>query len=57
MRKVAVAGVGLVKVSEHWEKPIWGLFADAALQAVNDAGSDGVDSLYVGNMSAKRIGA
>jgi len=51
MRKVAVAGVGLVKVSEHWEKPIWGLFADAALQAVKDAGSDDVDSLYVGNMS------
>jgi acetyl-CoA C-acetyltransferase len=51
MRKVAVAGVGLVKVSEHWENPIWGLFTDAALQAVKDAGSDDVDSLYVGNMS------
>jgi acetyl-CoA C-acetyltransferase len=51
MRKVAVAGVGLVKVSEHWEKSIWGLFADAALQAVKDAGTHDVDSLYVGNMS------
>jgi len=51
MRKVAVAGVGLVKVSEHWEKPIWSLFADAALQSIRDAGVDEVDSLYVGNMS------
>jgi len=51
MRKVAVAGVGLVKVSEHWGKPIGALFADAALQAVKDAGTDDVDGLYVSNMS------
>jgi len=51
MRKVAVAGVGLVKVSEHWGKPIGVLFAEAALQAMKDAGTDDVDSLYVSNMS------
>lgn len=51
MRKVAVAGVGLVKVSEHWGKPIGTLFADAALQAMKDAGTDDVDGLYVSNMS------
>lgn len=51
MRKVAVAGVGLVKVSEHWGKPIGALFADAALQAMKDAGADDVDGLYVSNMS------
>jgi len=51
MRKVAVAGVGLVKVSEHWGKPIGALFADAALQAMKDAGTDDVDGLYVSNMS------
>jgi len=51
MRKVTVAGVGLVKVSEHWDKPIGALFADAALQAMKDAGTDDIDSLYVSNMS------
>jgi len=51
MRKVAVAGVGLVKVSEHWGKPIGALFADATLQAMKDAGTDEIDGLYVSNMS------
>ena len=51
MRKVAVAGVGLVKVSEHWGKPIGALFADATLQATKDAGTDEIDGLYVSNMS------
>ena len=51
MRKVAVAGVGLVKVSEHWGKPIGDLFADATLQAMKDAGTDEIDGLYVSNMS------
>lgn len=51
MRKVGVVGIGLVKVSEHWGKPICALFADAALQAINDACADDVDSLYLGNMS------
>lgn len=51
MRKVAVAGVGLVKVSEHWGKPIGALFADASLQAMKDAGTDEIDGLYVSNMS------
>jgi len=51
MRKVAVAGVGLVKVSEHWGKALGALFADAALQAMKDAGTDDVDGLYVSNMS------
>ena len=51
MRKVAVAGGGHVTVSEHWGKPIGAIFADAALQAVKDAGTDDVDGLYVSNMS------
>ena len=51
MRKVTVAGVGLVKVSEHWGKPIGALFADATLQATKDAGTDEIDGLYVSNMS------
>jgi acetyl-CoA C-acetyltransferase len=51
MRKVAVAGVGLVRISEHWERTICDLFADAALQAMKDAGTGDIDGLYVGNMS------
>jgi acetyl-CoA C-acetyltransferase len=51
MRKVAVAGVGLIKVKEYWEKPLPQLFSEAALQAMKDAGTDEIDHLYVSNMS------
>lgn len=50
MRRVAVAGVGLAKVSEHWSMGLKELFAEAALRALDDAGAEGFDSLYVANM-------
>ena len=51
MRKVAVKGVGVTRVSEHWSKSLTGLFAEAALGAIKDAGTDEIDGLYVSNMS------
>lgn len=50
MRKVAVLGVGCTKVGEHWGTSLKDLFTEAALAALNDAGSEKVEALYVGNM-------
>jgi acetyl-CoA C-acetyltransferase len=55
MRRVAVAGVGLTRVSEHWEKGLKDLFAEAALKAVEDSGVEDVDALYVSNMGGATL--
>ena len=52
MRRVAVAGVGLAKVSEHWSLALKDLFAETALKALDDAGADGFDAVYVSSMCA-----
>jgi len=52
MRRVAVAGIGLTQVSEHWEDALKDLFAQAALKAIDDAGVREIDALYVSNMGA-----
>ncbi|MBI5060488.1 thiolase domain-containing protein [candidate division KSB1 bacterium] len=51
MRDVAVIGVGLNKWGELWEMSLREIFVDAALKAMDDAGVDKIDSLYVGSMS------
>ena len=50
MREVAVIGIGQVKVGEHWDKSLRQLAAEAILKALEDAGVERVDLLYVGNM-------
>jgi len=52
MRDVAVIGVGLIKWGELWEKSLRMMFAEAALNAIKDAGVDHVDSMYVGCMTS-----
>ena len=52
MRGVKVAGVGLVKVQEHWDSSIQDLFTEASFKAIKDAGVEDVDKIYVSNMSA-----
>jgi acetyl-CoA C-acetyltransferase len=51
MRDVAVIGVGMNKWGELWEKSLRDIFVEAALLAMDDAGVDHIDSLYVGSMS------
>ncbi len=51
MRDVAVVGVGLSEWGEVWRSSIRDLFVDAATEAINNAGVDHLDSLYVGCMS------
>ena len=51
MREVAVVGVGVNKWGELWELSLRDIFVDAALKAMDDAGVDKIDALYVGSMS------
>jgi len=51
MRRVAVAGLGLIPVKEYWDRSVQDLFAEAAVKATKDAGNQKVDSVYVANMS------
>lgn len=50
MREVAVLGIGQTKVEEHWDKSLRELAGDAVLAAMQDAGVNSADGLYVGNM-------
>ncbi len=50
MREVAILGIGQIKIGEHWEKSLREIGGEAAFAAMQDAGMDKVDSLYVGNM-------
>ena len=52
MRKVAILGIGQTKIGEHWEKSLREIGGDAAFAAMQDAGIEKVDSLFVGNMIA-----
>jgi acetyl-CoA C-acetyltransferase len=50
MRKVAILGIGQIKIGEHWEQSLREIGGDAAFAAMQDAGVEKVDSLFVGNM-------
>ncbi|NIM59439.1 MAG: thiolase domain-containing protein [Candidatus Aminicenantes bacterium] len=52
MREVAVIGVGMTKWGELWEKSLRNIFVETALLALDDAGVDKIDSMYVGSMSS-----
>jgi acetyl-CoA C-acetyltransferase len=52
MVDVAVVGVGMIKWGELWEKSLRDIFVEAALKAIDDAGVDRIDSMYVGCMSS-----
>lgn len=50
MRQVAILGIGQIKIDEHWEKSLREIGGQAAFAAMQDAGMEKVDSLFVGNM-------
>jgi len=52
MRDVAVIGVGMNKWGELWNSSHRDIFVESALLALDDAGVDHVDSMYVGSMSS-----
>ncbi|MEK6569986.1 MAG: thiolase domain-containing protein [Bacteroidota bacterium] len=51
MRDVVVIGAGMTKFGELWGKSIRDIFTEAAQKAIEDAGVDHIDSMYVGAMS------
>jgi len=51
MKDVAVIGIGMTKFGELWNKSIKDIFVEAALKAIDNAGVDHIDSMYVGAMS------
>lgn len=55
MRQVAILGIGQTKVNEHWDKSLRELGGEAAFAAIQDAGIDKVDALFVGNMLSPLI--
>lgn len=55
MRDVAVIGIGQVPVDEHWDRTLVDLAGEAVFAALEDAGREEVDALYVGNMLASQI--
>lgn len=49
MRDVAIIGIGQIPVGEHWNSSLRQLAVRAIVEAMQDAGLDSVDALYVGN--------
>jgi acetyl-CoA C-acetyltransferase len=55
MRQVAILGIGQVKIDEHWDLSLREIGGNAAFAALQDAGMDNVDALFVGNMLSPLI--
>lgn len=51
MRDVAIVAGGMTHFGELWESSLRDLFVEAAVGALESAGADHLDDLYVGNMS------
>lgn len=50
LREVAVIGVGMIPVTSGSGKSLTQLFTGAATEAIENAGVDRIDAMYVGNM-------
>ena len=50
MREIAILGIGQTPIGEHWEKSLRVLAGEASLAAMQDAGINTVDGVFVGNM-------
>lgn len=57
MRQTAIIGIGQTKIDEHWDKSLREIGGEAAFAALQDAGMEKVDALYVGNMLSPMIDA
>jgi len=57
MRKAAILGIGQTKIDEHWDQSLREIGGEAAFAAMQDAGIDKVDALFVGNMLSPLVSA
>ncbi len=51
MREVAIVGAGMTRFGELWGSSLRDIFVEAATEALDGAGADRLDSMYVGCMS------
>ena len=51
MRRVAVIGTGMTKWGELWDKSLRDIAVETALLAMDDAGTDKIESMYTGCMT------
>ena len=56
MRKVAILGIGQTKIDEHWDLSLREIGGNAAFAAMQDAGMEKVEALFVGNMLSPLVG-
>jgi len=57
MRQVAILGIGQIKIDEHWDLSLREIGGHAAFAALQDAGMEKVDALFVGNMLSPLVSA
>jgi acetyl-CoA C-acetyltransferase len=57
MRQVAILGIGQIKIDEHWDLSLREIGGHAAFAAMQDAGMEKVDALFVGNMLSPLVSA
>ncbi|MCO5183579.1 MAG: thiolase domain-containing protein [Anaerolineae bacterium] len=55
MQRVAIKGIGQTPVREHWDMAVHNLAVDAARAALDDAGIDKVDAIFLGNMTSDAL--
>jgi acetyl-CoA C-acetyltransferase len=50
MRQVAILGIGQTKIDEHWDRSLRQLAVEAIQAALQDAGRETADGIFIGNM-------
>lgn len=55
MRQAVILGIGQTKVDEQWDKSLREIGGEAAFAAMQDAGLEKVDTLYIGNMLSSMV--
>jgi acetyl-CoA C-acetyltransferase len=55
MRQIAILGIGQTIIEEQWEKSLRDIAVDAVTSALNDAGRESADGLFIGNMMSSTI--
>ncbi len=55
MRQVSIIGIGEIQVGEHWDLTLRQIAHQAIKSALDDAGVETADALYVGNMLSGKL--
>lgn len=50
MREIAIVGIGQTPIEEQWKKSLREIAGEAVFAALQDAGLESIDGIYIGNM-------